>query len=199
MVGSPHPRGGWRRGAAGRVSLWVGRPRVGGPATPGALWPPDTAPAGPRGRGQRHSELWCSSRHGGSRRGPRNLEAAASRCAHRRPAAGAPRPRGAGAPRPRGAGAPRPRGTAAPRPRGTAAPRPRGTAAAVGPGQPARDSQAQAEWGLVQPTEPPFSTPGSPPLLGTQCGLYPSLAQSSELGGGFPVERPGSWRSSCPV
>lgn len=28
--------------------------------------------------------------------------------------------------------------------------------------------------------------PSPPPLLGTQCGLYPSLAQSSELGGGFP-------------
>lgn len=39
-----------------------------------------------------------------------------------------------------------------------------------------------------------------PPLLGTQCGLYPSLAQSSKLGGGgFPVGRPGSWRPSCPA
>lgn len=53
-----------------------------------------------------------------------------------------------------------------------------------------RTAKPQAEWGLVRPTEPPFSTPGSPPLLGTQCGLYPSLAQSSKLGGGFPVGRP---------
>lgn len=79
------------------------------------------------------------------------------------------------------------------------APRPWETVAAAGPSQPAPDSQGPGSMGPCIGNRATFLHPWLPPLLGTHCGLYPSLDQSSKLGGGFPVGKLGSWRLSCPV